>query len=351
MNQKRPFKNLLIVMTDRHIGNLLVSLYAINSVQQQLQEGQTLCCVVDHNLLTLAQYLLPKVDFIPYALRGRSTPALKKATLLFALVRNLRSKKIDVAVDLYGHSESYYIARLSGATFISCFSCQPKLQAKYHWSHACTDLSPQHQLDYYLFPFSPLFDSLDRRPLKAPQLADVMRRVKSTLSDLGVLADKPLVVIHPGAGKAYKLWPISHWQQLIKRLQQADYQVLLIGAGIDRQQIDAILASDSVIAINGYQRLGLIETIHLGFIARIMIGNDSGPTHLLATTPATVISLFGPTDHQLWSPLSANAHILQSQQRCLDSCSRGHCQRDVSCLEALSPDQVYRDIQSQLGHL
>lgn len=336
----QKFSQLLVVMTDRHIGNLLVSLYAIKSAQAKLEAKQTLTCVIDYQLLPLARYLAPDIDFIPVAIRGK-TAITVKLKLLFKLLVRLLSQRYDVAIDLYGHGESLKICRLSGAKTITAFACQPRLMGHYNWTSADAELTVKHQIDYYLYPFVPVLGLLEQTDLRAEKLPTTAAAVSHKLEQLGVNADKPLAVIHPGAGKAYKLWPISHWQQLIKLLRQKGYDVLVIGAGVDGEQVDAIFSDDSISAFNGYQQFNLIETIHLGFVAQCMIGNDSGPTHLMATTPTQVFSLFGPTDHGLWSPLSDNSHILHSGVNCLENCTKSQCQREISCLEALMPEQVF----------
>ncbi len=343
-HQQQSFDKLLVVMTDRHIGNLLISLYAIKSVHARLQEQQSIQCVIDGSLLSLAEYFLPEVTFIPFSLRGRNTSLTTKLRRFAALIRQLRREKFDTAVDLYGHSESWYLARLSGASYISAYYCKPKLKKRYHWCDLDSPLQPLHQLDYYLLPFLPVVDALQLQLLKAPQQAAVIADIRHKLTKIGVSEDKPLVLIHPGAGKAYKLWPSKHWQSLIHKLADAGKQVLLIGAGQDRQAVEAILADKRLPAINGFETFSLIETLQLGYLCQSMIGNDSGPTHLMATTPTQVFSLFGPTDHRLWAPLSDNSHTLRADQGCLDSCSKQRCAREISCLQALSPEMVYRQV-------
>jgi heptosyltransferase-3 len=341
-----PFTNALVIMTDRHIGNLLVSLYALKSVQQRLKQGQTLTCVVDFNLLSLAEYLLPEIEFIPFSLRGSSLNPLKKVSTFWRLLRTLRKKHYDVAVDLYGHGESLRLAKLSGASFISAFYCRPKLTSSYNWTRADSSVTPQHQLDFYRLPFYPIIGDLVTGQLAAPKHDAVLQETRAKLAQLGVHNDKPLIVIHPGAGKAYKFWPTRHWQSLIRMLEHSHHQVLLIGAGADADEVNAILSATDIHPINGYQKFSLVESIHLGFIAKCMVGNDSGPTHLIATTPTPVVSIFGPTDATLWAPLSPNSFIVRSETPCAEGCAKGSCQRDVSCLEALTPETVYEKLNS-----
>lgn len=343
----QPFSNLLVVMTDRHIGNLLVSLYAIKAAQQQLSNEQTLSCVIDYHLLSLATYFLPDIEFIPCNLRGSKLSIWQKSKLFIKLYTRLKQLKIDTAVDLYGHGESLKIAQLSGANYISAFYSRPKLKEKYDWCDRDSDLTANHQIDFYRYPFYPLFGELTHVKLNAPKLDNVYSGLRTKLNALAVDQNRPLVVIHPGAGKTYKLWPTHHWQKLIAMLEQDNKQVLLIGAGVDKPEVEAIIKDTSIAPINGFGQFNLIETIHLGFICESMIGNDSGPTHLMATTPTYVYSLFGPTDDTLWSPLSDNSHILRSETPCLEACSKQSCARTQSCLQLLSANTVYQQSQTQ----
>ncbi|MCP4595151.1 glycosyltransferase family 9 protein [Neptuniibacter sp.] len=338
--ENQDFERLLVVMTDRHIGNLMVSLYAIQAVSRQLKPNQSLRCIVDSKLLGLAEYFLPEVEFIPFALRGKSPSLGTKLKLLFRLWKSFRAQKSDVAVDLYGHSESLKLAQFSGANYISAYYCRPKLKDQFDWQADNTSLKPVHQVDYYRMPFLPLIGPVEVEPVQAVANEAILNNIAAKLVQLGRDSGKTLLVIHPGAGKEYKLWPIKYWCSLIEKLEQQGYQILLIGSGADKDQVDQIVANNRISPLNGFMQFNLIETIHLGFIAKGFIGNDSGPAHLLATTPATVISLFGPTDAVLWAPLSPNGHVLRSAEPCLPECSKGECQRSVSCLDALEPSTV-----------
>jgi ADP-heptose:LPS heptosyltransferase len=44
---------------------------------------------------------------------------------------------------------------------------------------------------------------------------------------------------------------------------------------------------------------------------RILIGHDSGVTHLAAAVGTTVLALFGPTDPLTWGPRSPHACVVQ----------------------------------------
>ena len=47
--------------------------------------------------------------------------------------------------------------------------------------------------------------------------------------------------------------------------------------------------------------------------ADLFVGNDSGPGHLAAAVGTTTLSLFGPTNPNIWGPIGSKAHILIAQ--------------------------------------
>jgi ADP-heptose:LPS heptosyltransferase len=65
------------------------------------------------------------------------------------------------------------------------------------------------------------------------------------------------------------------------------------------------------------RRLPVIEGLDLvllaGVLARadVYLGNDSGPTHLAAALGTSGVALFGPTDPDLWGPLSTRLRALR----------------------------------------
>ena len=123
-------------------------------------------------------------------------------------------------------------------------------------------------------------------------------------------SDGNLVAIHPGSGGSAKCWLADRYAALIECLVERGYRpVVTFGPADDavrRRILPRIKGCGALIA----EGLPLLDMALLYARCRAMIGNDSGMTHLAATTGAPVIALFGPTDPAVWGPRGKEVRIL-----------------------------------------
>lgn len=101
----------------------------------------------------------------------------------------------------------------------------------------------------------------------------------------------PYAVIMPSASRDDKLWPAEHWQAVFDVLQSTGLELVLL-AGNDRE---AKRAQDLLEARQGVRiqpKSSLTELAHLMVSARIMVGLDSGLTHLSAALGVDTIGIY-----------------------------------------------------------
>jgi len=86
-----------------------------------------------------------------------------------------------------------------------------------------------------------------------------------------------------------------------------------------------------------------VETARLCAGAAVVVGNDTGTSHLAAAVGTPVVALFGPTDQALWSPRGrAPVRALRSGlhpagEDCGEGCAPG---RPARCMAAIRPVEV-----------
>jgi ADP-heptose:LPS heptosyltransferase len=97
----------------------------------------------------------------------------------------------------------------------------------------------------------------------------------------------PYALLAPGASavKPEKLWPVRHYAELAARLQAKGYQIAVIGGPAEAALYDQILRRAPG-ALDLIGKTSLLDLASLGAGAALAIGNDSGPTHLLAYSGA-----------------------------------------------------------------
>ncbi|MGH2448587.1 MAG: glycosyltransferase family 9 protein, partial [Chloroflexota bacterium] len=106
------------------------------------------------------------------------------------------------------------------------------------------------------------------------------------------------VFLHPGAGASWKRWPAPHFAQVAARLREQGRQPMLIEGPADE---GAVAQIESLIRLPVIRR-EVGELAGLIAQAPLLVGNDSGVTHLAAALDIPTVALFGPTDPARWAP-------------------------------------------------
>ena len=158
-------------------------------------------------------------------------------------------------------------------------------------------------------------------------------------------------MLHAGATKDYKKWPLPYFAQLCESLKQPGRQVVFIGAGADTAEIDGVLKHvkaphDGIINLCNW--LSLAELAAYFTHVHAMVGNDSGPFHLAAAQGVPGVVVFGPTDVSLWGPLSPKTSVLKGTEACDPQCTRQYCVKQHRCLTSLTPAAVLEKLTGLL---
>jgi len=142
---------------------------------------------------------------------------------------------------------------------------------------------------------------------------------RTLLLSLPVSPLRPLVVIHPGAGAAIKLWEPGKWGEVAGRLGAEGCSVLITG-GPDETELTALVATASGgAALDLGGRTSFAGLAALLASADLVLGPDSGPLNLAVAVGTPTVHLFGPADPVRFGPWgSPDRHVvLQSQWSCI----------------------------------
>ena len=154
--------------------------------------------------------------------------------------------------------------------------------------------------------------SLDLAPLDLP--AAWREEAGRALGHLGVTPGRPLLVIHPGAGAAWKRWPVRHLAHVIGRgRREAGAQALIHQGPADLDAADELAgALDAPAPLLIEPDLPLLAGV-LG-CASAYLGGDSGVSHLAAAVGAPAMILFPAATRERWTPWSPTATALSAEK-------------------------------------
>jgi len=138
----------------------------------------------------------------------------------------------------------------------------------------------------------------------APDLSWILRKIKEPRPVAGATAAKPYVLLVPGgsAHRPEKRWPVESYAQLAALLKARGLDIVIIGgpqeSAMARQIQKAVGQARDLTGRTDFAQLAL-----LGAKAALAVGNDTGPTHLLAAAGAPTIALFSDaSDPELCGP-------------------------------------------------
>ena len=166
------------------------------------------------------------------------------------------------------------------------------------------------------------------------------------LNDRVVDPKKMLVAMHPGSGSRQKCWAVDHYAELILLLKkEMDAQILLISGQADTGIVEELRVKvrDNFILVD---RLPLPILAAIIKRSNLFVGNDSGITHVAAAVGTPAITIFGPTDPNMWGPRGERVKIFYRKSPC-SPCSfdmRRNCFSNI-CLEGVTVEDIISEIR------
>lgn len=130
---------------------------------------------------------------------------------------------------------------------------------------------------------------------------------RGDIARFGLPADYVLLVPGSASHRPEKRWPASRYQALAQALRAQGLTPVIVGA-----EAEAPIAHEVPAAVNLIGRTGFGDLADLARSARFAIGNDTGPTHLLAAAGSPVVVLFSnASDPALCAPRGPDVRVLR----------------------------------------
>lgn len=356
-------QRIALINPTKFLGNLLLA----GGMMQQLNHwcalnDKKLLIVLDESFAELFGEAFPGADVVFYPRKALlpGAPKITAVRALLACIRQIRAFAADVAFNIEEDSVCHRLTHFSGAAW-KVSSTTHRYHLGFNQVLDVTRSQRQHteQLIWYSYrevlailgvPVhgDPSYAQLN---LQSPDAGMIAR-----FKHLGVNVVRPLLLVHAGASKSYKQWPVAHFAQVAAMAIDSGFQVVLLGAGqIDQQANSLILAElqhcsalqatdEPADCIDTANQLSLIELAMLMSMSHKILGNDSGPSHLASALGVPGVVIFGPTDLAIWRPLGAQTTVLDSKSSCEARCTRHHCRLNYRCLSDITPQRVIEQL-------
>jgi heptosyltransferase-3 len=337
--------SVLVLMIDRHLGNLVVSLSSIAALQKHFH-NKTCYFAFDSSYDEVVETVntLNNIIFFPRREIYQSS-LIKRVLLYLRFINTLRSTHCDVTVDLQGGSASSIASLLSGASFrVSNASAR----RSYIYNIKVDLPVGGHKVSSYTKIAEALGATVDKPHYRLSPSSLKTESLYKILELHGVSPHRPIISIHAGAGNIHKQWTTQGFVEITDWLASKGFQVILVGTDRDLDKIRAIMSRLSHKAHNLGGSLSPGELMALFHMSSLFLGNDSGPMHLAAAMGTPVVGLFGPVDERRWRPLSNNSIVLRGENACEDCRKKLKDCNDFPCITTLEPDKVKQAISELL---
>lgn len=269
--------------------------------------------------------LWPEVEIVPFvapwtAFQGKYRLWNWPLTEMFRLRKQIAARSFNVGVSARWDPRDHFMLRAMRVQRRIGF---PRLRSQMFLTDTLAKPAPRdHRYEYWRI----LGRALD---LNLPdRQAIVMPRGKT----------EGAVFVHTGAGQAIRVWPLDRYRQLVRRLRERKYEVIV---ACDPEQRDWwVNAGESAVATprSVHELLGLIDQ------AGVFLGNDSGPGHLAAFCGVPTFSLFGPQLPEWFAPLHPEAVCFEGKPCPYKPCS-DYCRfATPRCLWEISEEEVWEQI-------
>lgn len=229
--------------------------------------------------------------------KKRWSPATWRAQL--SLFSKLRRDKCSVGLDLQGHSKTAICLRIANpnrrlsvfATDALAKRLNPLLQG---------DPDGKHRIER-------MMDGLRTfGEFQLPEYPIMPTPIPST--DLGLSSTARLATVSTGAGAQNKQYPAAQWREVATGLVSQGFHVGFLGASVD-----------PMIEVPGTQSFvgmfDLRQTMSAVAHSTIHLAADTGTGHMAAAFGVPFVSVFGPTDPELFRPYSSKGVVLRQSDR------------------------------------
>ncbi|NJD05678.1 MAG: glycosyltransferase family 9 protein [Methylococcaceae bacterium] len=252
------------------------------------------------------------------------------------LIDMLREEDFDWAIDLQGLLKSGVWSRLSGARIRIGLGSREGSQL---WMHHVISRDTEIDrigVEYWLLAHALKLDAggfpMD---VRVPEI--VQSRMDAALAKRGCAS--PYAVICPFTTRPQKHWPPQRWRELSTELiERRHLPVVLLGGPGDTGR-----AKEITPPVEGFFDLtgttALIEAAAVIRNANLLIGVDTGLTHLGIAMKTPTLALFGSTRPYL-NTGSSHAKVLYQPMDCSPCRKRPSCGGDFGCMKAHTVDRV-----------
>lgn len=165
--------------------------------------------------------------------------------------------------------------------------------------------------------------------------------------------DDGFISIAPGSVWKTKIYPAEYFEEIIKYLLSKDHKVILIGGDADKSLCESIKNKFEKNVINSAGAFSIIESAALLTKSKLLITNDSAPTHLGMVAGVKVLTVYCSTipEFGFYPYIDNSFFISKNDIKCKPCGIHGYTEcpkNNFECGLKLTPDIMIEKIEEML---
>jgi predicted lipopolysaccharide heptosyltransferase III len=274
----------------------------------------------------------------------------KSSASRFAVARELRAARYDVAFNLHGGSTAALLTRASGARHRVGYETYAYAALHNHtaphpstlWRKETTH-SVEQQLGLPGWTGVPV---TDRPATRLAVTAAASARVAERLRRAGLHDNAPFALIHPAAAFDSKTWAAENFARVVEHLAARGLSAVAV-AGPGEESVLRRVSENSRAPLVAFNDLSLPEVTALAARSILFVGNDSGIAHIASAVSVPSVVVFGSSNVAHWRPWTdASAEVVREEMACAP-CPGYNCSEfeQPECIRRVSAERVTAAIE------
>ncbi len=342
MKLDREKINKILVIKFGGIGDILLTTPVLPNLKNYFPDAEI-------NFLTLRHSRDILIDN-PFLTRAFTyDPAEDKS---WCLIKNIRSQKYDLVIDLFGNPRTALITFLSGAKYRFGFKFRGR---NYAYNIKIKGRGGiVHNVDFNLDALRALDIPIVSRNLYLPTNI-VHDEFADNYIKFNNIETKKIIGISKTGGWESKRYKAEDYIELINKLNDIyDVNFILIW-GNEKEKEDCEHIRNMITKQNAF----LIPDSPIKYLGAIIkkcslvIGNDSGPLHIAVAAGVPTLGIYGPTNPALQGPYGENnLSIVKEELNCL-YCNLLLCPIGNICMIELSKEKIMNKVNDliRINHI
>ena len=336
----------ILIVKTTSLGDLVHTMPAITDMQRMVPDAE-LHWLVEESFADVPRWHPFVTRVYTCAIRRWRKSLLNSATRkeIRTLKKDLQAENYDLVIDAQGLVKS--------AWMVSWLDCA---------KHGYDQNSIKEKLASRVYTHQHSISREQGAIERVRQLfAKVMGYSLENLSmQFGMLVDKPdgainlpesdyAVFLH-GTNWESKIWPVDYWKQLAGLMAQKVSVVFLPWGSEQEHKTAQAIAEGTPAEVLPRQSLHALAYILQN--ASVVIGSDTGLTHIAAALGSVTVGIYGSTNCKLTGLIGDRVKSLQSEKSC-SPCMKRQCPlinegEMIPCYQSVNPEFVMSEIRRQL---